>query len=105
MRKVNKTFYWVFLLVFMACNTVPITGRKQLKLVPNGQLLPMSFDQYQQVLGESQLSDDDEQVAMIKRVGERIQKAAEDYYKENKRGKDMLAVLGQYNRFYPKKIK
>ncbi len=81
----------------MACNTVPITGRKQLKLVPNGQLLPMSFDQYQQVLGESQLSDDDEQVAMIKRVGERIQKAAEDYYKENKIEDKLSGYEWEYN--------
>ena len=33
----------------------------------------MSFDQYTQVLGESQLSTDEEQVAMIKRVGQKIQ--------------------------------
>lgn len=54
----KKHFYWVFLLVFIACNTVPITGRKQLKLVNNAELLPLSFDQYSEVLKESTLSTD-----------------------------------------------
>lgn len=95
--KMNKTFYWVFLFFFVACNTVPITGRKQLKLVPNGQLLPMSFEQYTQVLAESELSSNEEQVAMIKRVGEKIQKAAEDYYKEHKIEKDLEGYAWEYN--------
>lgn len=79
----KKHFYWVFLVVFVACNSVPITGRKQLKLVNNSELLPMSFDQYKTVLAESQLSNDQEKVAMIKRVGSRIQQAAEKYYADH----------------------
>ena len=97
MVKINRTFYVVFLLFFVACSTVPITGRKQLKLIPNGQLLPMSFEQYTQVLSESELSTDEEQVAMIKRVGQKIQKAAEDYYKENKLEKDLVGYDWEYN--------
>jgi len=97
MVKINRTFYVVFLLFFVACSTVPITGRKQLKLIPNGQLLPMSFEQYTQVLSESELSTDEEQVAMIKRVGQNIQKAAEDYYKENKLEKDLVGYDWEYN--------
>jgi predicted Zn-dependent protease len=95
--KINKTFYWVFFLVFVACNTVPMTGRKQLKLVPNNQLLPMSFDQYTQVLGESQLSTDEEQVAMIKRVGQKIQIAAEAYYAVQKISNQLEGYDWEYN--------
>ena len=93
----NKTFYVIFLLVFVACSTVPITGRKQLKLIPNGQLLPMSFEQYTQVLSESKLSTDEEKVAMIKRVGQKIQTAAEDYYKENYLENDLVGYDWEYN--------
>ena len=95
--KMNKTFYVIFLLVFVACSTVPITGRKQLKLIPNGQLLPMSFEQYTQVLSESKLSTDEEKVAMIKRVGQKIQTAAEDYYKENYLENDLVGYDWEYN--------
>lgn len=62
-----------------ACAKVPITGRRQLSLVSNSEIIPMSFQQYEQVLKESMLSEDEEQVQMVKRVGEKIQKAVEDY--------------------------
>jgi len=65
-----------------ACATVPLTGRKQLALVPNSQLLPLSFDQYSTVLKESKLSTNKEWTAMVKRVGVRIQGAVEKYMKE-----------------------
>lgn len=62
-----------------ACAKVPITGRRQLSLVSNSEIIPMSFQQYEQVLKESKLSEDEEQVQMVKRVGAKIQKAVEDY--------------------------
>ena len=65
------------------CATVPITGRRQLSLVSNEEVIPMSFVQYEQVLKESKLSGDQEQVAMVKGVGKRIQTAVEQYMKEN----------------------
>lgn len=57
----------------------------------------MSFDQYTQVLGESQLSTDEEQVAMIKRVGQKIQMAAEAYYAEQKISNQLEGYDWEYN--------
>lgn len=65
--------------IISQCATVPVTGRRQLSLVSNSEIIPMSFDQYSQVLNESKLSTDQEQTALIKRVGNRIQKAVEQY--------------------------
>jgi len=67
------------ILVFAACATVPLTGRRQLSLIPDGQMNAMSFQQYDQVLAESQISTNAEQTAMVKRVGSRIAKAVEQY--------------------------
>ncbi|MEO1050577.1 MAG: M48 family metallopeptidase [Bacteroidota bacterium] len=64
------------------CQTVPVTGRKQLSLVSNGEILPLAASQYQQVLKESKLATNQEQTQMIKRVGTRIQKAVEAYMAE-----------------------
>ena len=48
----------LFISIFLVnCATVPITGRKQLAVVPNAQIIPMSFDNYKQVLSESKLSN------------------------------------------------
>jgi len=66
-----------------ACATVPLTGRRQLSLIPDSEMNTLSFQQYDQVLAESKLSTDARQTAMIKRVGERIQKSVEDYLTQN----------------------
>ena len=65
------------------CAKVPVTGRRQLSMVSNEKIIPASFAQYDQVKRESKLSNNKEQVAMIKRVGHRIQTAVEKYMDEN----------------------
>ncbi|MEN8007779.1 MAG: M48 family metallopeptidase [Candidatus Krumholzibacteriota bacterium] len=69
--------------LLVACATVPITGRKQLSLISDSEMNAMSFQQYDQVIAESQLSTDAEATAMIKRVGVRIQGAVEKYFRDN----------------------
>ncbi len=70
------------LLLLAACATVPITGRRQLTFIPDSQINSMSFQQYDQVLAEGQLSDDAEATAMVRRVGRRIQAAVEEYFRQ-----------------------
>jgi predicted Zn-dependent protease len=65
--------------VAYACATVPVTGRRQLSLISDEEINSMSADEYKKVLAQSKLSDNKEQVDMIKRVGGRIQKAVEEY--------------------------
>lgn len=78
-----KGLTFLLAISLIRCATVPMTGRKQLSLVSNSEIMPMSFDQYSQVLKDSKLSDDQEQTAMIKQCGKRIQKAVEIYMAEN----------------------
>ena len=70
------------LLLIAACATVPITGRRQLSIIPDSQMNTMSFQQYDQVMAESQLSQDAEATAMVKRVGRRIQGGVEKYFRQ-----------------------
>jgi len=70
-------------LLLTACATVPLTGRKQLSLIPDSQMNAMSYQQYDQVLAESTLSSDAEATAMVQRCGRRIQGAVEDYFRAN----------------------
>jgi predicted Zn-dependent protease len=65
------------------CATVPVTGRKQLSLVSNSELLPMSFDNYKTVLDSANISTNKQQADMVKRVGVRIQKAVEEFMAQN----------------------
>jgi predicted Zn-dependent protease len=75
----NILLLTIVLSLACGCATVPVTGRKQLSLVSNSEIIQMSAQEYKQVLATSKLSSNQEQVQMIKRVGGRIQKAVEQY--------------------------
>jgi len=67
------------LLLAAACSTVPITGRRQLDLIPASQMLAMSFQQYDEFLQANPPSGDAAGAALVERVGRRIQVAVERY--------------------------
>ena len=69
--------------IFQGCVEVPITHRSALHLVPETDLVSMSLQQYDDVLKKSKLSTDTREVAMVRRVGNRIAKAAEAFLAES----------------------
>ncbi|MBT31733.1 MAG: peptidase M48 [Thalassobius sp.] len=94
-----KHIFSILLLIFsvFSCQTVPVTGRSQLALIPNSELLPMSFQNYDQVLQESKLSNNQAEVAMIKKVGQRIQLAVERYMAENNASSQLSGFNWEFN--------
>jgi metalloendopeptidase OMA1, mitochondrial len=74
------------LLVAVACQTVPITGRSQLLLIPEGTEVQMGLDSYRQILSKAKVSTDPRLNEQITRVGRRIAEATErsDYQWEFK---------------------
>ncbi|MGA1795973.1 MAG: M48 family metallopeptidase [bacterium] len=83
---VNPKFKaWCTLLIALlvvSCATVPLTRRQQLTLIPEVEILSMSFRQYEQIKKESRLSADREANAMLQRVGGRIAAAADAFISE-----------------------
>ena len=69
--------------VFQTCSTVPLTGRSQLNMIPNSEMLAMSFQQYDQFLKENNVSTNKVEVDMVKRVGGNIQQAVEKYMSDH----------------------
>ncbi len=67
-------------LLLAACATVPVTGRKQLILLPEGQMLSMSFKEYGDFLQKNPPSTDKTATEMVVRVGTRIQGAVEQFF-------------------------
>ena len=80
-----RRIFGVVLLVAVVwgCAEVPITGRQSLHLVPESELLTLSLQQYNDVLQKSKLSTDNQKVAMVRRVGNRVAKAAESFLAES----------------------
>jgi predicted Zn-dependent protease len=75
----KKTVYFFALLVFVACSTVPMTGRKQMKIISDTELNAMAFQQYGQFIASAKLSADKANAAMIQRVGEKLTTTVEAY--------------------------
>lgn len=95
---VKKTVLVALLVVFgYSCSTVPITGRRQLNMLPESEMLAMSFTQYDQFLKENQLSADKTQTELVKRVGERIAAAVESYFSEHGMKKRIEDFAWEFN--------
>ncbi len=75
-----KVLIILFVLVFLsACQTNPFTGKKDLALISNSELFPMSFQQYDEVLSESKVIKNTKEANLVRSVGEKIARAAEQY--------------------------
>ena len=71
---------WIAALLLVACATVPITGRKQLILLPEGQMLSMSFQEYGDFLKKNPPSADKAGTERVAKVGRGIQGAVEQFF-------------------------
>ncbi len=71
-------------LLFDACSTVPVTGRRQLSLISSSDMLAMSTQEYDTFLKSHKIiSASDGRAIMVKTVGRRIQSAVEQYFRQN----------------------
>lgn len=84
-------------LLCYACATVPVTGRSQLSLVSNAEIIPMAAQQYDEVLKKGPLSTDKTQSELVKRVGVRIQKAVEQYMAEKGASSELSGFAWEFN--------
>jgi predicted Zn-dependent protease len=94
-----KNFFCVFIVFLMlcGCNSVPVTGRRQLSFIPASEMNSMALSSYKETLASSKISTNTEQTAMIKRVGERISKAVEQYMAENNMSSAISGFQWEFN--------
>lgn len=98
------TFMAVAALLSGSCSTVPVTGRKQLDLVPDTTMLATSFQEYDKFLQEHKLSTNQEQTQLVKRVGTRIEKAVEDYFAQHGLSDDLKGYAWEFNLVESKEV-
>ena len=63
------------------CSSVPITGRQQLNLVSDQDVLSLSLQEYNDYIKTAKKSTDQAATAMVTNVGRKIADAVEAYYK------------------------
>lgn len=86
MRKIKFLLALVLTMTLFSCgttSTVPITGRKHSLSVSDSQVLALSNQEYTKYMSTAKLSTNAAQTAMVKRVGQRLANAVENYLKNN----------------------
>lgn len=84
--RVNLIFSVFITVVFIlsSCAKVPITGRRQVSLLPEGMLVNMALTSYKGFMSENPpLPATDQSVQAVRRVGNRISQAVNQYLIEN----------------------
>ena len=66
-----------------SCASVPITERKQLKLIPEANLNAKAALLYEKVKEKEKLSKDLETLKKIKKIGSKIEYAISEYFARN----------------------
>ena len=64
-------------------STVPITGRQQTLMVSDGEVLSLATQQYQEFMSKAKLSTNTTNTAMVKRVGQKLATAVNNYLTQN----------------------
>jgi predicted Zn-dependent protease len=94
----NKILFNILLLIlFSSCSQVLITGRKQVTLVSDAEILQMSFQSYKQFIDSVPISDNVEQTQLVKRTGYNISKAVEDYLRLNGHESEIANFAWEFN--------
>lgn len=84
-------------LFIISCSTVPVTGRKQLNLIPQSEMLSMSFQQYDEFLNSNKVITNTKESEMVKRVGLKIEKAVEEYFAQKNMSDHLKDYKWEFN--------
>ena len=73
----------IAVLILTSCGSVPLTGRRQILLVSDSELVSASLVQYNDYMKSATKSADKTKSAMVERAGKKIASATETYLKQN----------------------
>ncbi|MFN8240867.1 MAG: M48 family metallopeptidase [Bacteroidales bacterium] len=71
------------LILYQSCSVVPLTGRKQLNLLPESEMIAMGLTNYSDFLKENPPSTDKTNSAIVTEVGTNIANAVIKYFADN----------------------
>lgn len=79
------------------CGSVPVTGRKQMLLVSDSQVLTLSLQEYSEFMKTAPVSTDKTNTALVQKVGRNIANAVEAYLNENGMGSMVSEFAWEFN--------
>lgn len=95
----NRAVFFISMgiFLFLQCSPVPVSGRRQLNLIPQSQMLALSFQSYDQFLQENTPVAGTKDAEMVKAVGKSIQNSVEKYFKERKMSERLEGFQWEFN--------
>jgi predicted Zn-dependent protease len=93
------SIFFLYAAMAIACSKNTVTGRSQLKLFSESDLQKMSIQQYKTFLSENKVvnSTSNKDAEMVRRVGQRISKAVEEYYTSISKSNELTGYKWEYN--------
>lgn len=96
--KIIKTsFIMLLVTILVSCGSVPFTGRRQLQLVSNSEILALSLQQYQDFMRTAPVERGTADAQMVSRIGTRIANAVETFYKNNGYESELSNYAWEFN--------
>lgn len=74
---------FVTALLLQSCGSVPFTGRRQLQLVSDEEVIALSLQQYQEFMRSAPVEKGTNNAQMVSRIGSRIAEAVKTFYTNN----------------------
>ena len=87
------------------CGSVPITDRRQLKLIPESKLNAQAARMYEKIKEKEKLSDDVESLNQIKEIGKKMENSINTYFDKKNLPDPTLNFQWEYILIDNKKIK
>jgi len=72
MKTIRIISTFLFIAILISCSKVPITGRKQVNLLPESDLISMSLQQYRQIINSSKVIVGTADAQQVQTVGKKI---------------------------------
>ncbi len=98
------TLALIVVLIIDACSRVPVTGRKQLNMLPESELTSMSLTSYRQFLQKNQVISGTTEAQMVSDVGLKIATASQRYLKSHNQSKRVHGYKWEFNLVQSKDI-
>lgn len=101
-KSTSKTIKYSFIVLFIglffySCGSVPLTGRRQLQLVSDEQVIALSLQQYQAFINQAPVVRNTANAQMVQQVGTRIANAVETFLKNNGYEQELQKYAWEFN--------
>ncbi|MFM2225959.1 MAG: hypothetical protein RJA07_2161 [Bacteroidota bacterium] len=83
--------------LFYSCTQVPITGRKQMNLLPESQMMSLALTSYSDFLKQNKVVTGTPDAQMVQRVGQRISQAVSVYLSKTKNSQRIAGYKWEFN--------